>query len=382
MVMVNSGVIPLLHFITELSLGGAQMALWRLLCHLDRTRFSPEVVCLYNGDGAVAQRIRELGIPVTDLHMTNKIRWDRLGHFYTLLRQKRPLILHTWMFHANIPGRVLGRLAGVPIIISSERTMGQEGTVRRLLNRITAPWTSQIICVSQRVADFAIQQIGLPSRKVTVVANGIDLARFTNLPTSQEARRMFGLPAAGMIVGAIGRPRPVKGYDILLEAFAQVASLQENTQLLFVGEGPDRAALEQQTARLGLQERVLFLGDQHKIPHLLPALDLLALPSRHEGMPNVVLEAMAAKVAVVATAVGGTPEVVIDGETGLLVPPGNAGRLAAAIQMLLTDRQQREAMGLAGQERVDRYFNIERTVSRTQEIYESLLHRTNQAGRA
>ena len=146
--------IPILHFITELSIGGAQMALLRLLERLDRQRFDIQVACLYNGDGVVAEQIKKMGIPVTDLGMSSKLRLDALGRFYGLLRCFRPAILHTWMFHANIPGRILGRAAGVPVIISSERTMGQEGALRRLSNRWTAGLADRIVCVSQNVADL------------------------------------------------------------------------------------------------------------------------------------------------------------------------------------------------------------------------------------
>jgi len=372
--------IKVTHLITELSTGGAQSALLRLLSHLDRTRFAPSVVCLYNGDGAVAEQIRELGITVTELGMTNKARLDAFARFYRLLRQERPLILHSWMFHANIPGRVFGRLARVPIIISSERTMGQEGQTRRRLNRLTAPLADRVICVSERVAEFAAHDIGISSQKLVVVPNGIDLARFSHLPSQAQARAAFNLPlegplrqAQGTIVGAIGRPRPVKGYNFLLDAWAQVARAQPNAHLLFVGDGPDQPALKAQAKQLGLDECVTFLGDQLNIPHLLPALDILALPSLHEGMPNVALEAMAASLPVVGTAVGGTPEVVIDGESGLLVPCGEPQALADALRLLLQEPDLRHRMGQAGQKRIARHFSIDETVRKTEQLYEQLL---------
>lgn len=396
--------IPVLHFITELSTGGAQSALLRLLSQLDRTRFTPSVVCLYNGDGAVAKQIRELGITVTDLGMTSKARLDAFGRFYHLLRQERPLILHSWMFHANIPGRVVGRLARVPIIISSERTMGQEGQVRRRLNRLTAPLADRVICVSERVAEFATHEIGIPAQKLVVVPNGIDLTHYSNLPSQAEARaalpstprqarriagsghrnlspkaalrQAFPEPVEGRsttIVGAIGRPRPVKGYNFLLDAWVQVTQAHPDAHLLFVGDGPDQLALQAQAKQLGLQERVTFLGDQLNIPHLLPALDILALPSLHEGMPNVALEAMAASIPVVATAVGGTPEVVIDGKTGILVPSRDPISLAKALSALINDPIKAKSMGYAGRQRIETHFSLTNTVQQTEALYDALL---------
>jgi glycosyltransferase involved in cell wall biosynthesis len=366
--------VPVLHLIVELSIGGAQIALRRLLSHLDRQRFKPQVACFYNGDGAVAREIRANGVLVTDLGMAGKYRLDAFWRLNRLLRDQHPAILHTWMFHANIPGRLIGRTAGVPVIITSERTMGQEGNFRRWLNRSTARWANSIVCVSQSVADFAIGKIGLPAKKIVVIPNGIELDQFENLPIQSEARVKYQLPEGALIIGAIGRPRAVKGYSYLIDAFARLAQGHPSAHLLFVGDGPDRSRLEEQVQTTGFIDRVTFLADQLDIPSLLPALDILALPSLHEGMPNVAIEAMAAGLPVVATAVGGTPEVIIDGINGLLVPPRNPEALAGALSRLLLDPDLRQRMGQAGRQRAFEQFNIQHTVQQTQVLYESLIY--------
>ncbi len=364
--------VPILHLITELSTGGAQKALARLLACMDQQRFDSAVVCLYNGDKAVAQEIRALNIPVTDLGMSAKWRLDALWRLYRLLRRERPVILHTWMFHANIPGRVLGRLAGVPIIISSERTMGQEGPIRRWLNRTTAPLTDRVVCVSKSVADFAARVIGIPPAKLVVIPNGIPLGDFR--PGDQaKARATLEMPPSALVVGAVGRLQPVKGIHYLLEAFARLASDHPEAILLLVGDGPQRAQLERLARHVGGSERVCFLGSRSDVPRLLQAMDIFVLPSIWEGMPNAALEAMAAGLPTVATAVGGTPEVVVDGVTGLLAPPCNPDALAQAIARLLRNPDLRRKMGQAGQERVEQHFSIKETVRRTETLYEALL---------
>lgn len=365
--------IKVVHFITELDRGGAQMALYRLLRHADRQKFAPHVLCLYNGDKVVAQQIRQLGIPVTDLGMRGQWRLDALWRLYRLLRRERPFLLHTWMFHANIPGRILGKLAGIPVIISSERTMGQEGRLRRALNRLTGRLPDSIICVSRQVADFAAQEIGLPPAKLSVIRNGIDLTQFDNLPDLQTARAEFGLPAQGKLIAAIGRPRPVKGFAFLLQAFAQIAPAYPDLYLIFVGDGPEKRPLQTAAAQLPGANRVLFLGDQPDIPRLLAGLDILVLPSLWEGLPNVVLEAMAAGLPVVATAVGGTPELVSHNQTGLLVPPQNPEALAQAISQLLNHPELAAQMGQNGRQRAAAQFTIERMVAQTETLYERLL---------
>ena len=365
--------IKVLHLITELSIGGAQSALFRLLENFGDASFEHSVACFFNAEGATANQIRALNIPVFDLRMNNKFRVDALGRLFGLLRQKKPDLLHAWMFHANLAGRILGHLAGIPIIISSERTMGQESRLRYWLNRHSISLVDQVVCVSESVADFAVHQIGLPSDKISVIPNGVDPAQYRNLPSKQQARKSLNLPIDGVIIAAIGRPRPVKGYQYLLKAFMQASESFPQTQLLLVGNGPDRPGLVDQAQSLGVRSRVIFYDDTINIPQILASLDMLALPSLFEGMPNIALEAMAAALPVLATAVGGTPEVVIDGETGLLVPPGDAEALTSAITRLLKNPQLREEMGQAGRKRVESEFSINNTVREVKRLYVNLV---------
>ena len=359
----------ILHLITELNIGGAEKALSRLLTRMDRDHFTPTVACLYGGDGPVADEIRALGIPITDLGMTAKWRLDALWRLYRLLRRERPTILHTWMFHANIPGRVLGRLAGAPIIISSERTMGQESRWRYWLNRITDPLTDRVVCVSQLVADFVVAEVGIPRHKTTVIPNGIDVRAFEHLPTKREARAMLGLPLDSMLIGTVVRLDPVKRLDVLLQAVTSV----DDAHAAIIGDGPERSRLEALSKQLGLGERVHLVGHQNNVSDWLAALDVFTLTSDWEGMSNAVLEAMSAGLPVVATAVGGTPEVVVDGITGLLVPPRAPDALAQAITRLLRTPALRRKMGQAGRERVERHFSVERMVQETEALYEELV---------
>jgi len=361
--------IPIFHLITELNIGGAEKALTRLLVHLDRDRFAPTVACLYGGDGPVAEEIRALNISVIDLGMTAKWRWDSLWRLYFLLHREYPIILHTWMFHANVPGRVLGRLVGVPVIISSERTMGMEGRWRYWLNRITSVLTDRVVCVSQQVADFIVQEVGISRHKTLVVPNGIDVRNFEHLPTKQQARAMLGLSFDRILIGTVARLDRVKRLDVLLQAMRSL----RDVHIVIVGDGPERVRLEAMSARLGLASHIHFVGQQDDVRTWLAAMDVFVLSSDWEGMSNAVLEAMAAELPVVATTVGGTPEVVVDGMTGLLVPPRDPQALAQAIHALLVDPERRNKMGQAGRDRVRHHFTVERMVEKTESLYEQLL---------
>jgi glycosyltransferase involved in cell wall biosynthesis len=361
--------ITVLHFITELNVGGAERALARLLARLDKDRYALTVACLYGGDGPIADEIRALGIPVVDLGMTSKWRWDALWRLYRLLRRERPTILHTWMFHANLPGRVLGRLAGVPIVISGERTMGMERRWRYWLNRLTVPGADRVTCVSQQVADFAVNHIGISKEKVVIIPNGLQVPDAERLLGSRAARTELGLPVDQAVVGTVARLDPVKRLDVLLQALGSLPDVYA----VIIGEGPERARLMALCQGLGLTGRVRFPGQQGDVWPWLAAMDVFALSSDWEGMSNALLEAMAAGLPIIATEVGGTPDVVVDGVTGLLVPPGDPTALADALARLVRDPGLRRQMGQAGRERALRHFSLGRTVERTQNLYEQLL---------
>jgi sugar transferase (PEP-CTERM/EpsH1 system associated) len=365
------------HLITELDIGGAQLALLRLLASQDRDRFVPIVACLYNGDGAVAQRIRALGVPVTDLGMTAKWRWDAFVRLYRLLRRERPTILHTWMFHANLPGRVLGTLARVPIIITSRRNENIGGVMREYLNRWTSCLDDRVIAVCELARQAEIKRARVSPEHVVTVYNGVDVERFSVAggQAAAQARRVIGIPVEAPLVGSVGRLHSQKGFSDLLTALAQVRRRIPSVRLFLAGDGELWADLEAQSRSLGLSEAVTFAGVRTDVPEILAALDVFVLPSLWEGMPNAVLEAMAAGLPVVATAVGGTPEVVVDGVTGLLVPPRDPDALARAIESLLRDPGLRRKMGQAGWKRVERCFSVEQMVRKTEYLYETLLNR-------
>lgn len=367
--------IPFLHLITELDTGGAQKALARLLAHLDRTRFTPHVACLYNSDKAVAQEIRALGVPVTDLGMTAKWRWDAFWRLYRLLRRERPTILHSWMFHANVPGRVIGRLAGVPIIITSRRNVEIGGEMRERLLRWTAGLDDKVIAVCELARRAQIERTHAAPQNVVTVHNGLDVAEFGTLNPEARAttREAFGIPPTAPLVGSVGRLHPQKDFATLLKAMVCVRDRLPDAHLLLVGDGDLKPELVSQARSLELAQTVTFAGHRTDIPEILSAVDLLVLPSLWEGLPNALLEAMAAGLPVVATAVGGTPEVVVDGVTGFLVPPRDPQALADAILRLLRDPELRQRMGEAGRARVAAHFSIEQMVHKTEALYEQLL---------
>lgn len=358
--------------ITELRIGGAQNVLYDTVTGLPSDHYRHLVVCLFGAD-QTAERLRAAGFQVVDLHMRSKLDVGVVWRLGRVLRDFDPHLLHSHMFHANLLARIVGRLTGVPRIVCTEHTMGQEGSVRRLLNRLTAPLADRITAVSEQVGTFAREGIGIPSDQVVVIPNGIDIDRCRSALSPDQARAKLGLPPDQPVVGTVGTLRPVKGTDVLLRAFARLQESGPEAHLLVVGDGPEWDTLQALADELGIRDAITFTGNRSDIADLLAAMDLFVLSSHWEGLPIAALEAMAAGLPVVATAVGGTPGVVLDGKTGLLVPPSDPPALAGALQQLLSDPQQARTMGQAGRRRVEEQYTQQRMVERMEALYQELL---------
>lgn len=363
------------YIITDLSTGGAQIALLRLLSAIDRNRYNPSVICFNIGNCLISKEIKNLNIPVINLGMTHKGRFDAFLRLSRLLHDTQPVILHTWLFHANIIGRLLGRFNKVPIIITSQRSINTNGVWREFLMRWTSGIDDKIIAVCEAVRKAEIESSNVPSDKVITIHNGIDPIAFTSVSNEAalEIRNSFEIPDDALLLGAIGRLHPSKGFNDLISALAYIKAKTNSVRLIIVGEGELRDSLDLQIINHNLSGTIKFAGLRNDIPELMSALDVFVSSSIWEGLPNVVLEAMAAGKPVVATSVGGTPEVVVDGETGLLVPPRNPEALARAIIRLLKNPELCTRMGHAGKERVLKQFSIQRMVTKTQQLYKELM---------
>lgn len=389
--------------VTDLNPGGAERVLVQLVTRLDRDRWAPAVFCLA-GRGALADELQAAGIPVTCLgrEKTRNLpspKLDDLGggggdfqaspnpaeidsnpgglwrrgttvwRLARALRHFRPAILQTFLFHANLAGRIAGRLAGIRTIVSGIRVAEKRSRFPLRLDRWTNWLVKMNICVSQAVADFSISEARLSPKKIVVIPNGVDAARFASAKPADLAQ--FGIPPGSQVLLTIGRLDRQKGLGDLIEAAALVIPKCPQSHFLLIGEGPERAQIERLIRDKGLFGRVHLAGWRPDIPELLAAGRALILSSHWEGLPNVILEAMAAGLPVLATRVEGTSELVIEGETGLLAPPRSAAALAAGIEKLLADPTLAQTMGHAGRERAG-LFSWDEMVARYSELYTSL----------
>jgi glycosyltransferase involved in cell wall biosynthesis len=290
-----------------------------------------------------------------------------------LLNQRGADVLCCHGYKADLLGRPAARRAGIPVIAVSRGWTGENLRIRLYegLDRLCLRWMDRVVCVSEGQA-LKVRRASVAPERVVVIRNAIRADRFAvPRPEYRERlRRMFS-PPPSHVIGAAGRLSPEKGFDVLIGAAARVRRTHPDAGFVLFGEGVMRDALRRQIDRLGLAGRFLLAGFRSDLDGLLPFLDLLVLPSYTEGLPNVVLEAQAAGVPVVATAVGGTPEVVEDGVSGHLVPAGDPDILATRIVQVIR-APDRRAMGERGRRRVLQQFTFEAQGRQYQQLFEEL----------
>jgi glycosyltransferase involved in cell wall biosynthesis len=300
--------------------------------------------------------------------------WLRfLVHLGWLLRRHRIQIIHT---NSYVPGnyaRLAAALLRVPLIVDHWHGFSRFSRKRRLICRLLGRVTDLSLAVSQGVKDYLIEQIGLDPDRIRVVRNGVDLARINRHRPRDQVRRDLGLADATRALGLVARlDHWGKGHR---EFFTALAVLKDRypVEALIIGGGRREAEMLQLAAEMGLAGRVHFLGQRDDVPDLLAALDVFVLPSHSEGVSLALLEAMAAGLPVLASRVGGLPEVVIDGDNGLLIPPQDPEALAAALARLLDDPAWAQKLGANARRQVAEHYSLERLGREINEIYGELL---------
>lgn len=353
-----------------LGVGGTEAHILELASRIDRKRFDV-MVCSLKPDDRIAAELRARGVRVISLGGAGKLDARVLFRLWKLFRREQPDIVHAFLIWANVTARLLGRvLRGIHIISSYHDEMVSEGWLIRTIDRLTIQWTDAIVCCSEAVRRSVFSQIGGKESQYVTIPFGLDMVPFTDTDTAMKSE--LGLKEGVPVIGIVCRlVEPKKGLRVLLQAMAYMKKrgVRPECQLLIVGDGPAYQELRALSEQLEIAQWVVFAGMRRDIPRLLPLMQLFVLPSLYEGFGIAILEAMAASRAVVATAVGGIPEFVTHGETGLLVPPGDPIALAAAIESLLTNPEQAAQMGAKGRTRARDKFGIASVVRRHEDVY-------------
>ncbi|MBI3493072.1 MAG: glycosyltransferase [Acidobacteria bacterium] len=373
--------VRLLTFTTLFAIGGTERHLMNLTEGLDHARFDLEFACLRR-QGEFLDAIKARGLPVREYPVTNLYGPRALAQelrFARALKRWRVDIVHTYNFYPNVFALPAARLAGTPVVIASIRDTGPYLTPRqRVAQRVACRFAHHVLVNADAVRRWLVED-GYSPANITVIRNGLDLTRFTIHGEDPSLRRELGLPPGAPVVAMLSRLDRLKGVEDFLDAAARVAARVGHVHFLIIGDKgfADRAEyrreLEARAARLGLARRVVFTGFRMDVPRLLALVAVSVLPSLSEGLSNTLLESMAAGIPVVATRVGGNPEVVEHGATGWLVPPHDPEALGEAIASILQDPSQAKSFGRRARERVAEQFSLERMVRETERFYERAL---------
>jgi len=365
-----------LHVINTLGLGGAERFLTGLVTHLDRGQFHP-VVATLGGGGPFVADLQSAGIKVYDLRFRHARDFAGTVRLYRLMRRLRPTIVHTHLTVDGFHGRVAALAAGVPIRVVTQQNAFGGGQFlphwQRWSNILLVRATQQFIAVSAGAATYLRQAEKVPPEKIVVLPNAVEPVSKVAASEIARFRRELSVPESAPLIGVVARLTPQKGISYLLEALASLPSLSVPPHGVIVGDGVLRAELEARRDRLGLAGRVHFLGHRRDIALILGALDLFVLPSLYEGLSLALLEAMSAGVPVVATAVSGSEEIIVDGENGFLVPAADSAALAKRMYWVLTHPDVRAQVAGRGRETVRRRFTIDAIAGQYEAVYTRLL---------
>jgi len=364
--------IHIAYFAPLLQTGGTQRHLQQVLGLLDPARFTAEVYTLRPG-GEIETELRAAGVRVTSLDIGRRLTSARSA--LAMVRTARALraegvqVVHGYQWRPALVGAFVGRLARVPLVLGAKRSLTGDDPQARRAWRLIGPRVDTIVTNAEALRAEA-EADGVDARW-TVIPSGVDVERFGTGAPAAEAKAALGLDPSRPVLGTVGRLEPRKRQDHLLVAMRALLARANGLapQLLLVGDGPLRGELERQAGLLGIAHCVRFLGEVADVRQALAAMDVFVLPSGEEGMSNALLEAMAAGRAVVATAVGGTGEVVDDGRTGVLVPPGDVTALAGHVLMLLGNEGRRAFLGAAARRAVDERFGVRAMVTSLERLY-------------
>jgi glycosyltransferase involved in cell wall biosynthesis len=359
-----------LHVITDTNIGGAGRYLLNLLSYGDPSRYEMEVAC--PGGGELQRQIEAQGVKVFELEGGEKsFRWSDIRQVRHIIAQGKFDIVHT---HASLSGRIAGKVSGCQVVFT-RHGVGHvnKGPVHRCAAKITTKMFTDAVIAVSRAVKVSMIEMGFPAGMIKTIHNGIDLSGYDEvMPT---LRTSFGIPEGERIIGTVARLVPEKGCEYGIKAMPHILKEFPDTRLVIVGEGPLRPSLEELSRKLRVAHRVMFLGYQRDVEGLIADFDVFMMPSLTEGLSLALLEVMALGKPVVATEVGGNPEVIRSGSNGLLVPSEDEHALARAVGELISSRGQAHKMGMKAKETVVTNFNARLMARKTMDVYDEILRK-------
>lgn len=367
----------IMYIIDSLKVGGAEML---LLAMVRAYAEAHEVSVVYFTHGPLYEDVEALGVKVHRIS-TMGIKDPRvLPRLVSLMNQEKPDVVHTHLSKSDFGGIMAATLANVPARVSSIHNV-DPWREKWYLNAFMRQWMASchmMIAVTEDVRKYVIETTRYPEDKLVTIANGIDTKRFDPNTVQALDKTEWGIEADSLTVGMIGRLEEQKGHHILLKTAAIVTKTVPNARFVIVGDGPLRANLEKQRDDLGLQGKVVFTGILRDIPGVLATLDVVTFSSLWEGLPVALLEAMSMAKPMVSTAVGGIPDVIVEGENGMLVPKENPQALADKLTQVLQDKALADKLGTAARQTIEERYSSDSMHQQILELYQSILEKSKQ----
>ena len=367
-----------IHVVYSFDVGGLENGIVNLINRMPADRFRHMIVALTQCVPAFSERIQRHDVEFISLHKGVGHGLKLYPALFRLFREKKPAIVHTRNL-AALEMVIPAWLAGVPVRIHGEHgwdSFDREGTSRkyRLVRKLYSPFVSRYVALSRKIESYLHDKVGIAAGRVRRICNGVDASRFVPAPVRQEIPGSpFNDPAL-TVFGAVGRLQAVKDHASLIRAFGVFVrgnpEAAQRARLMIVGGGPLQGMLQDLIRAEQLDGHVWLAGERSDVPSMMRGMNVFLLPSLSEGISNTLLEAMATRLPIIATDVGGSAELVVDGTTGRLVPPADVARLAEAIAELFADPERAVAMGKAGCERVQAQFSLDAMVRAYLSLYE------------
>ena len=366
------------YVIDGLSMGGAERLMVPILKHLNRTDFDAYICALQSKDGnPMAEEIRALGIPVDCLEIKHLRDLNTLPRLIKYLKRMGADLVHTQLEFANILGTISAKCLRLPSVCTIHVMPSLDIKTKSKLHQklewfVLKYFCDRVISVSEEAREYHLHISGAYPDQVATIYNGIDLSGFLSLDWELErvnVREELGIPMDAKVLTTVAVLRPQKGIQYMIRALPAVMASNPNAYYLIVGDGPHRSTLIEEVRKAKVNDRVIFAGMRKDVPRLLSASDIFVLPTLTEALPTVLAEAMAAKLPIVASRVGGIPEMINNKQNGCLVEPEDLAGLANACMHLLNDAKERATLGAEGWNIVNQKFNIERQVDKLEELY-------------
>lgn len=364
--------INILHVVNGFAIGGGELKLLELVEHLNKEKYN-QVVCSVGQGGPLHEQFKEVSSKVVVFPKKNKFDIGLIFKVAKLMKEEKINIVQTTLFYADVIGALAAKLAKSPYVISWDVVTQQFKKRHEVGFRIAKRYIDLVVTVSDAINRKVSSDRGVPQNKVRTIRYGVDLSKFQNNSGINKAKRKeLGFCDEDILLGTVARLSMQKGHKYLIEAAPQIIKQFPNVKFVFIGDGPLRKDIENQISSLGLDSYFYLMGFRNDVQEILGIFDVFILPSLWEGLPNVVLEAMASSRPVIATAVDGTPEAVIDNENGYLVPSKDPIALQNAIIRLISNKNQLIAFGQNSRRRVEEYFSLEKQVSCFEDLYDEV----------